>query len=151
MRLPGLLAAALLALSVSTTAYTAELPATFPDDVPIAAYMVVTNVMQVRDDLSVDLQAPGKDLAEVVEWFRSGLADAGWSSEGGESVTAKQAILAYKKDGRRCGVIVTDFVMSPSMQMDNSTKGITLQISNPDAPTGGGAVSSQTADAEEVQ
>ena len=52
----------------------AELPGSFPGDVPIADYMVVVNVTQVRDSMMIDLHAPGKTLADVVEWFQSGLA-----------------------------------------------------------------------------
>lgn len=105
----------------------AELPASFPPDVPVAEYMVVVNVTQVRDDLMIDLHAPGQTLQDVVDWFKSGLTAAGWNSDG-ETVLPRSAILAYSKDGRRCGVNITNFVMNESMQMDETIKGITLQI-----------------------
>ena len=112
-------------------ANSAELPATFPDDVPIADYMEVISVINVGDDMSLNLHAQGQTLANVANWFQSGLPAAGWTVEG-EQVSAKNAILAYKKNGRRCGVTITDFVLNSSMQMDHSIKGITLQISGAD-------------------
>lgn len=121
---------------VATTATATELPGNFPGDVPIADYMQVTSVTVVREDMMVDLHAPGKTIADVVEWFKSGLNANGWNSEG-EQVTARNAILAYKKNSRRCGVSITNFVLNSSMQMDDTIKGITLQISAPSKPTPG--------------
>lgn len=114
----------------------AELPANFPSDVPVADYMEVTNVMEVRDTMMVDLQAPGQTIVSVTEWFKSGLADAGWKSDG-ESITDRNAILAYRKNGRKCGVSITDFVLNASAQMDRTTKGITLQITGAYVPDEG--------------
>ena len=118
-----------LALFVAfAPATAAELPGSFPGDIPIADYMVVVNVTQVRDSMMIDLHAPGQTLADVVEWFKSGLAAEGWKSDG-ESISERQAILPHSKNGRKCGVMVTNFVLNSSMQMDESTKGISLQIS----------------------
>lgn len=113
---------------IVTAAAAAELPAGFPDDVPVADYMKVVGFTEVRDDIMVDLHAPDQTLQGVVDWFEAGLTSAGWKSEG-ESISARQAILAYSKNGRRCGVTITNFVLNGSMQMDDSIKGITLQIS----------------------
>ena len=111
----------------------ANLPGSFPGDVPVADYMTVASVTEVKDTLMVDLHAPGKSVADVVSWFKSGLEGAGWRSEG-EQVSESDAILAYRKNGRRCGVIVTNFILNSSMQMDDKTKGITLQITGKSAP-----------------
>jgi len=64
-------------LFAATAVVADELPAGFPGDVPVADYMEVVGVTEVRDDLAVDLRAPGQTLAGVVEWCRSGLAAAG--------------------------------------------------------------------------
>ena len=117
-----------LVLTFTAAAHSTELPANFPADVPIADYMQVTNETVVRDSMMVDLHAPDKTIDDVVAWFRSGLAANGWKSEG-DQVLARMAILAYTKQGRRCGINVTNFVFDASMQMDDSTKGITLQLS----------------------
>lgn len=93
--------------------------------------MEVVGFTEVRDDIVVDLHAPDQTLQGVVEWFKAGLTAAGWKSEG-ETISARQAILAYSKNGRRCGVTVTNFVLNGSMQMEDSIKGITLQISGVD-------------------
>jgi len=125
--------AGLVALLTLATVTAAELPGNFPGDVPIADYMQVTNVTVVRDSMMVSLHAPGKTIADVAGWFQSGLAANGWKSEG-EQVSERNAILAYKKNGRRCGVSITNFVMNEAMQMDDSIKGITLQVSGAEAP-----------------
>ena len=119
---------------MGSAAIAADLPESFPGDVPVADYMTVASVTEVRDALMVDLHAPGKSVPEVVSWFKSGLEDAGWTSEG-EQVSDRDAILAYRKNGRRCGVIVTNFILNSSMQMDEKTKGITLQITGKSAPS----------------
>ena len=124
----------------ATAAPAAELPSGFPGDVPIADYMEVVNVTVVRDSMMVGLQAPGKSIDDVFAWFQSGLSANGWKSEG-EQKSARNAILAYTKDGRRCGVSITNFIMNESMQMDDSIKGITLQLS------GGAAKKEQPAEA----
>lgn len=110
----------------------AELPASFPADVPIADYMEVVNVTQVRSDLMVDLHAATESLHDVVDWFKSSLSAAGWSLDG-ETVTSRMAILAYSKGTRRCGVNVTNFVLDSAMQRDDKIKGVTLQLSTADA------------------
>ena len=120
--LPGLLLAFATAAANST-----ELPANFPSDVPIADYMQVTGVTVVRDSMMVYLQAPDRTIGDVVAWFRSGLGANGWESEG-DTESERMAILAYSKQGRRCGVSVTNFVMNEAMQRDDSIKGITLQL-----------------------
>lgn len=120
--------------TVFSTLNATELPAAFPADVPIANYMKVVNVVQVRDDMMIDLHAPGQTLASVVEWFQSGLTTAGWQSDG-ETISERQAILAFSKNGRTCGVSITNFVLNSSMQMDDSTKGITLQLTAAKSPT----------------
>ena len=121
-------AACIALASVATAAPAAELPAGFPADVPIADYMQVANVTVVRDSMQVSLHAPGKSIDDVFAWFQSGLGANGWKSEG-EQKSARNAILAYTKNGRRCGVSITNFIMNESMQMDDSIKGITLQLS----------------------
>ena len=118
-----------LLLAFSTAAASsAELPANFPADVPIADYMQVTSVTVVRDSMMLTLQAPDKTISDVAAWVRSGLDANGWKSEGDQE-SERNAILAYTKQGRRCGVSVTNFVFNESMQMDDSIKGITLQVS----------------------
>ena len=128
----------------------AELPASFPPDVPIAEYMQVKNVTQVRDDLMIDLHAPDQTLQDVIDWFKSGLAAAGWNSDG-ETLLPRSAILAYSKDGRKCGVSITNFVMNEAMQMDESIKGITLQISGADDPAPGAASATASGAAQQSQ
>lgn len=118
---------------LSSNGFAADLPASFPGDVPVADYMVVAGVTEVGNSMMIDLHAPDKTVEDVVEWFKSGLMAAGWESEG-EQVSASDAILAYKKDGRRCGVSVINFVLNGSMQMDDTIKGITLQITGASVP-----------------
>ena len=141
---------ALLTSLAMGAAQAAELPANFPGDVPVADYMVVVNVMQVGDDMKVDLHAPGQSLADVVEWFQSGLTSQGWTSDG-ESINERSAILAFSKGGRRCGVNITNFILNESMQMDESIKGVGLLISAADAPSDDGAAvsSSMSGDVQE--
>jgi len=127
---------AMAVLTLSSSGIAADLPASFPRDVPVADYMMVAGVTEVGDSLMVDLHAPGKTIDDVVEWFKSELTAAGWESEG-EQVSARNAILAYQQNGRRCGVSVTNFVFDGSMQMDDTTKGITLQISGASVPDDG--------------
>lgn len=141
---PLIVASVFLAAPVAVAA---ELPGSFPGDVPVANYMTVASVTEVKDTLMVDLHAPGKSVADVVVWFKSGLEDAGWASEG-EQVSERDAILAYRKNGRRCGVIVTNFILNSSMQMDEATKGITLQITGKAAPASDAAdTAEESADA----
>lgn len=120
----------------ASSGFAAELPTGFPGDVPIADYMSVAGVTEVGNSMMVDLHAPDKSIDDVVEWFKSGLRAAGWKVEG-EQVSARDAILAYKKNGRRCGVTVTNFILNGSMQMDDTTKGITLQITGAYKPDAG--------------
>lgn len=129
---------------IGGAASAAELPANFPSDVPIAEYMEVTSVTQVRDDMMVDLHAPGQTIEAVVEWFQAALTAAGWESDG-DSISERKAILAYSKNGRRCGVSITNFVLNSSMQMDESIKGITLQVSAAAAPSAGASESASIA------
>ena len=128
----------LVVLAVPPRIVADELPANFPADVPIADYMSVASVTQVKRDLMVDLHAPDKELAEVVDWFTSGLAAEGWE-DNGQTINDRRAILAFKKGDRRCGIMVTNFVLSPSMEMDETTKGISLQLSGGDGPSTSGA------------
>ena len=118
----------LVLLFAGAAATATELPANFPADVPIAHYMQVTGVTVVRDSMMVNLHAPDKTVGDVVDWFRANLGANGWKSEG-DLVTERNAILPYTKQGRRCGVSITNFIMDESMQMDESIKGITLQLS----------------------
>jgi len=128
--------AAVAVFAFSNSGFAADLPASFPADVPVADYMSVAGVTEVGDSMMVDLHAPDKSIDDVVEWFKSGLAAAGWKSEG-EQVSGRNAILAYKKHGRRCGVTVTNFILNSSMQMDETIKGITLQITGAYTPDAG--------------
>ena len=129
--LPRTLLVMMTALAVPSFGHAAELPDTFPSDVPVADYMSVVSVTRFDDDLKVSLEAEGQTLAGVAEWFQSGLTAAGWSVEG-EQVSERNAILAYKKGSRRCGIMVTNFVLNESMQMDTSKKGISIQVSAAD-------------------
>lgn len=139
----------LWAFFVSALSSAAELPANFPGDVPVADYMEFVSVSQVGNDMMVDLHAQDQALADVVEWFQSELPAAGWQSDG-ETITERNAILAYSKSGRNCGVIVTNFVLNSSMQMDESTKGITLQLTVVDDPGDGASEdATEAADAAE--
>ena len=121
----------LLAASVTNAA---EFPANFPGDVPIADYMQLIDVSDFgAKGAMYNLHAPGKTIEDVADWFSSGLAAAGWKVEG-EQVSARNAILAYRKNGRKCGISITNFVLDASMQMDESIKGITLQLSGTYVP-----------------
>ena len=134
----------LLTMLVANPLYAAELPANFPSDVPVADYMEVVNVMQVGDDMMISFHAPGQTIASIVEWFQSGLGAAGWDSDG-ETISDRNAILAFSKNNRTCGVSVTNFVMNASMQMDETIKGVTLQISaHEDPPAGSSATTSDS-------
>ena len=137
-------AAAVTAIVFASSVVAADLPASFPDDVPVADYMLVAGATEVGNSMMVDLHAPNKSIEDVVEWFKSGLAAAGWVSEG-EQVSARNAILADQKNGRRCGVSVTNFILNGSMQMDDTTKGITLQITGAYVPDDGATESASDA------
>ncbi len=104
----------------------AQLPADWPADVELAEYMNCVSVTRVDDDFMVTFHAPNKSLDEVVEWFRSTMTSNNWESNG-DTKTPGGAILAFAKDARTCGISFTDFVLSPSMQRDETTKGITIQ------------------------
>ncbi len=136
--------AAAAVLVFASGGFAADLPASFPGDVPVADYMVLAGVTEVGNSMMVDLHAPDKTVEDVVDWFKSGLTAAGWESEG-EQVSASDAILAYRKNGRRCGVVVTNFVLNGSMQMDDTTKGITLQITGASVPDDGSTDSASEA------
>lgn len=141
----------LVILVTARMAIAAELPDNFPDDVPIGEDMEVVSATVVRDDMMVNLHAPGRTLTEIVDWFQSGLTAAGWQSDG-ETINDRMAILAFSKDGRRCGVNVTNAVMNSSMQMDDSIKGITLQVSaKRAADAASAATASEAADLAEQQ
>ena len=128
--------AGLLAASVTNAA---EFPANFPGDVPIADYMQLITVSDFGEKGAMyNIHAPGKTITDVADWFSTGLAAAGWKVEG-EQVSARNAILAYKKNGRKCGISITNFVMDASMQMDETIKGITLQLSGTDVAAAGKA------------
>lgn len=128
-----------------------ELPDNFPDDVPIGDNMEVAGVTVVGADMIVDLHAPGQTLAAVVDWFQAGLTSAGWQPDG-QTINERKAILAFSKNGRRCGVSVTNFVLNSSMQMDDSIKGITLQLSaNRDDDAASAEAVSETAVSAEQQ
>lgn len=101
-----------------------------PSDVPIAGFMEVVDVAGTDDKMIVTVHAAQKSVKEVAAWFQSQLTDQGWQLDG-ELVTATRAILPFKKGDRRCGITVTDFILNASMQMDRSTKGVSLQISGP--------------------
>lgn len=105
-----------------------DLPEDFPGDVPVADFMEPTSFVQVRDDLMADFQAPGQTMDGVAEWLIDNLTAAGWDHTD-DSSAGRNRILVFMKGDRRCGVMITDFVMSPSMQMDETIKGVQLQIS----------------------
>lgn len=119
----------------------AELPAGFPEDVPLADYMIVVGVTQVRDDMMISLHAPGRTVAEVSDWFENELTAAGWQLSGASKLP-RGAILPFSKGTRRCGITITDFVLNSSAEMDHDIKSISLQISgSPGASEGGSAAS----------
>jgi len=128
------------------------LPSGFPADVPIADYMTVKGITDVKGNFMVDLHARDRSLAEVVEWFKTELGAEGWALKD-ELVTTTKAILPFTKNDRKCGISVTNFVLDESFQRDDSTRGITIQT----AATGGsgqpdrGAGSSSSSTAEDAQ
>ncbi len=140
-----------LLLSMSGQALAAVLPDAFPGDVPVADFWEVTSVSQVRDDLMVDFHAPGQSMDSVAEWIIAGLTEAGWENVG-DSASARNRILAFEKGDRRCGVLITNFVLSPSMQIDESIKGVQYQISGgSDSDQDAASVSSQAIAADEPE
>ncbi|MBT8081402.1 MAG: hypothetical protein KJO56_03160 [Gammaproteobacteria bacterium] len=143
--------ALVLILVMSKLSFAADLPDSFPGDVPVADFMEVTSVSQVRDDLMVDFHAPGQAMDSVAEWVIAGMTDAGWKSTG-DSGSSRNRILAFEKGDRRCGVMITNFVMSPSMQIDESIKGVQYQISGgSDAGQEATSVSSEAITADEAK
>ena len=102
--------------------------ADLPGDVPVADFMEQTSFMQVRDSIMADYHAPGQTMDGVAEWLIANLTAAGWDHTD-DSSAGRNRILVFMKGDRRCGVMITDFVMSPSMQMDETIKGVQLQIS----------------------
>ena len=117
-----------LLLGLSGLSFATDLPDTFPGDVPVADFMEVTSVMQVRDDLTVDFHAPGQSMDSVAEWVIAGMTEAGWQNTD-DTPSSRNRILVFTKGDRRCGVMITNFVMNASMQMDDSIKGVQYQIS----------------------
>ena len=102
------------------------LPDGWPSDVVLADAMQCESVTRVRDDFMVTFHAPGMTIEDVMDWFRDSMASNGWESNG-ETRTPGGAILSFKKDDRVCGISITDFVLTPSMQRDETIKGITIQ------------------------
>ena len=134
-------------LIISFPALSADLPDAFPDDIPVADYMTVVNSMQVRDDLMVDFHAPGQTMDGVAEWLIAELTAAGWNNTD-DTGSSRSRIMVFMKGDRRCGIMVTNSVMSPSMQIDNSTKGIQMQISGGSGDNQGGASAISSAGAD---
>ena len=127
LRISGALALLSLCLFPPVASGT-DLPASFPGDVPVADYMEVTSVMEVRDSLMIDFNAPGQTMDGVAEWYIAEMTAAGWdnTSDGGH---ARSRILVFMKGDRRCGIMVTNFILTQSMQMDESIKKVQLQCS----------------------
>ena len=79
-----------------------EIPGDFPDDVFLYKPSKTLMAMKVPDGHSVSLMTKD-DMAKVVDAYKSGMADNGWTEEA--SVTmGKNMMLTYKKDGRITGV-----------------------------------------------
>jgi len=118
-----------------------DLPAGFPPDIPIPDYADFTSSTNFDGNRRVTFNAAGKSVPDVVTWFKEHLSESGWSLDS-ELVTDTNAILPFTKDGRKCGVSITDFVLNRSGQMDRTIKGITLQISGKPKPSTDAAASS---------
>ena len=117
---------ALLILSWQTIS--AELPDAFPGDIPVADFMTVFSSTQVRDDMNVSFHAPGQTMDGVAEWLIAAMTGAGWELSD-DSALPNSRIMVFVKGDRRCGMMVTNSVMNESMQVDNTIKGIQMQIS----------------------
>ena len=145
-----ILVAAIVILALGWRANAAELPDAFPGDIPVADYMAVTSSTQVGDDLMVDFHAPGQTMDGVAEWLIANLTAAGWNNSD-DTGSSRSRILVFTKGDRRCGVMVTNFVMSPSMQMDETIKGVQMQISGgSDNSQEGATATSMSADEGET-
>ena len=131
---------------MSWSAISAELPDTFPDDIPVADFMTVVSTMQVREELMVDFHAPGQTMDGVAEWLIAAMTGAGWENTDNTG-SSRSRILVFFKGERRCGMMVTNFVMSPGMQMDETTKGIQMQISGGGDTDGDGPSATSSIDA----
>ena len=131
-------------------AISAELPDSFPGDIPVADFMTVVSSTQVRDDLMADFHAPGQTMDGVAEWLIGQMTASGWNNSD-DSRLPNSRILVFIKGDRRCGVMVTNSVMSPSMQMDDTIKGVQMQISggSDSGDDGAAATSSMDAAAED--
>ena len=113
------------AISMSAECRAEELPKSFPDDVPIAEYMEVTNVilgewyqtelgrqLGVDDTLMVEMTAIDKPIDDVAVWFRDGLTDADWwliEERAHRSVVT----MLFQKDERMAIVQVAEIVDVP--------------------------------------
>ena len=136
------IAIVLSAMLLCWSAVAAELPAGFPSDIPVADFMTVFSSTQVRDDMNVSFHAPGQTMDGVAEWLIAAMTGAGWNHSD-DSALPNSRILVFVKGDRRCGMMVTNSVMNESMQMDNTIKGIQMQISGgSDSGDEGAAVSS---------
>ena len=121
-RLYAVSLAMVLPMSMSAECRAEELPASFPNDVPIAEYMEVTNVilgewyqtelgrqLGVDDTLMVEMTAIDKPIDDVAVWFRDGLTDADWwliEERADRSVVT----MLFRKDERLSIVQVADIV-----------------------------------------
>ena len=118
----------LIAMLLCRSAIAAELPANFPSDIPVADFMTVFSSTQVRDDMNVSFYAPGQTMDGVADWLISAMISAGWDHSD-DSALPNSRILVFVKGDRRCGMMVTNAVMNESMQMDDTIKGIQMQVS----------------------
>ena len=112
--------------AAAAAAKSVELPAEFPDDVPLAAYMTPKSVDRVQESFRVGLHAKNRTLTEATTWFQTEMVRQGWTADG-ESINEKRAILAFTKDERRCAITVTDFVFDDHGRRDKSIGGIKIQ------------------------
>ena len=112
--------AVVLPLSMSAECRAEELPENFPDDIPIAKYMEVTNVifeelykteagrnLGLDDTLMVYLSASDKPISDVVIWFRDRLTDADWWLLEERAQPDGGAMMLFRKDERLSIVDVT--------------------------------------------
>ena len=111
-KLCAVLLAVALQMPMSAECHAEELPESFPNDIPIAEYMEVNEVLfeewyqteaghnlGADDTLVVNMTTSGKSISDVVIWFRDGLTDADWWLME-ESAQRDVATMLFRKDGR---------------------------------------------------
>ncbi len=102
------------------------IPGDFPSDVPLADYMACRAVTDGGSAYNVILHAIDTPFPEVVAWFKTGMGENGWRLDASALEKPPNAILPFTKNGRNCGVSITNFVFDGSMQRDESPCGVTI-------------------------